>query len=128
MASLVYQTKQDGSWYSTHLDLTDNEVQEQCLKQKRLGYAKHNTVKITDKDTIIKDCNELSPHYSWVSSDDEEFSGAAMIHSIVACNAHLLKALKTNRLPETTGEDNLRTMRLMFCAIDSADKDKLIYL
>ena len=54
MASLVYQTKQDGSWYSTHLDLTDNEVQEQCLKQKRLGYEKHNTVKITDKDTSIE--------------------------------------------------------------------------
>jgi predicted dehydrogenase len=83
---------------------------------------------VTDKDTIIKDCNELSPQYSWVSPEDQVYNGAAMIHSIVSCNAHLLKALKTGRNPETTGEDNLRTMRLMFCAIESADKDKLIFL
>lgn len=54
MSNLVYQTKKDCSWHSTHLNLTDNEVQEQCLKQKRLGYAKYNTVKIIDKDTSIE--------------------------------------------------------------------------
>ena len=83
---------------------------------------------ITDKETIIKDCNKLSPHYSWVSPEDEKINGAAMIHSIVACNAHLLNALKSGNTPETAGEDNLKTMRLMFSAIDSADKDKLIYI
>lgn len=54
MASLVYQTEKDSPWNSIYLKLTDNEVQEQCLKQKRLGHVKHNTVKITDGDISIE--------------------------------------------------------------------------
>lgn len=54
MASLIYQTKTGKPWNSVDLNLTDNEVQEQCLKQKRLGYAKYNTVKITDGKISIK--------------------------------------------------------------------------
>lgn len=54
MSNLVYQTKKDGSWHSTYFKLTDNEIQEQCLKQKKLGYAKHNVVKIIDGDISIE--------------------------------------------------------------------------
>jgi len=82
----------------------------------------------TDQESIVKDCNTLSPHYSWVSPEDEKINGAAMIHSIIACNKHLLNALRTGNPPETTGEDNLKTMRLMFSAIDSADTNKVIHL
>jgi len=40
--------------------------------------------------------------------------------SIVPCNAHLLGALQGKARPETTGEDNLKTMRLVFAAYESA--------
>jgi predicted dehydrogenase len=81
---------------------------------------------ITDKRNITRDCNDLSPHYSWIDPEDEERNGADVLHSIVACNRHLLNVLRTGQPPETSGEDNLKTMRLMFSAIDSAEHDKLI--
>jgi predicted dehydrogenase len=40
--------------------------------------------------------------------------------SIAPCNAHLLQALRGEREAETTGEDNLKTMRLTFAAYESA--------
>jgi len=40
--------------------------------------------------------------------------------SIVPCHANLLAALRGERSAETTGEDNLKTMRLVFGAYDSA--------
>jgi len=40
--------------------------------------------------------------------------------SIARCNAHLLQALRGEGQAETTGEDNLKTMRLTFAAYESA--------
>jgi predicted dehydrogenase len=40
--------------------------------------------------------------------------------SIARCNAHLLQALRGEGKAETTGEDNLKTMRLTFAAYESA--------
>jgi predicted dehydrogenase len=40
--------------------------------------------------------------------------------SIVPCNAHLLGALRGTARAETTGEDNLKTMQLVFAAYESA--------
>ena len=40
--------------------------------------------------------------------------------SIAPCNAHLLQALRKEGQAETTGEDNLKTMRLTFAAYESA--------
>lgn len=48
--------------------------------------------------------------------------------SIVACNAHLLQALKTGQPAETSAEDNLKTMRLVYAAYDSADRNQVITL
>lgn len=53
----------------------------------------------------------------------------ALVHSsIVACNADLLRALQTNTPPETSGEDNLKTMKLVFASYDSAARDQVIQL
>ena len=46
--------------------------------------------------------------------------------SIAACNAHLLKALRGEGEAETTGEENLKTMRLVFAAYESARSGKAI--
>ncbi len=61
------------------------------------------------------------PHYSWADPNYD------VVHaSIVPCNANLLKALKGEGQAETTGEDNLKTVRLVFAAYDSAASGEAI--
>jgi len=60
-------------------------------------------------------------HYSWADPNYD------VVHaSIVPCNADLLKALKGEGKAETTGEDNLKTVRLVFASYDSAASGKTI--
>jgi hypothetical protein len=40
--------------------------------------------------------------------------------SVVPCNANLLRALRGGGPAETTGEDNLKTLRLVFGSYESA--------
>ncbi len=63
------------------------------------------------------------PHYGWADPNYD------VVHaSIVPCNADLLKALKGEGQAETTGEDNLKTVRLVFASYDSAASGKAISL
>jgi D-apiose dehydrogenase len=48
--------------------------------------------------------------------------------SIVPCNANLLAALRGTEPAETTGEDNLKTMRLVFAAYDSARMNQVVLI
>jgi len=48
--------------------------------------------------------------------------------SIVDCNANLLAALRGQAPGETTGADNLKTLRLVFAAYDSARRGRVIHL
>ncbi len=62
------------------------------------------------------------PRYAWA---DPAYD---VVHaSIVPCNADILKALKGEGRAETTGEDNLKTVRLVFGAYDSAEKKQAIH-
>ena len=55
------------------------------------------------------------PRYPWA---DPAYD---VVHaSIVPCNANLLQALRGERPAETTAEDNLKTLRLVFAAYESA--------
>ena len=61
------------------------------------------------------------PRYAWA---DPAYD---VVHaSIVPCNADLLRALKGEGRAETTGEDNLKTVRLVFAAYDSAEQRQVI--
>ena len=63
------------------------------------------------------------PFYPWA---DARY---ALVHSsIVACNADLLRALQTNTPAETSGEDNLKTMKLIFASYDSARSGQAVTL
>ena len=63
------------------------------------------------------------PRYAWA---DPMYD---IVHaSIVPCNAHLLHALKTGQPAETSGEDNLKTMRLVYGAYDSVAANQVITL
>ena len=63
------------------------------------------------------------PKYAWA---DPRY---AVVHSsIVPCNANLLGALQRRGRAETTGEDNLRTLRLVFGAYESAARGRPVVL
>jgi predicted dehydrogenase len=55
------------------------------------------------------------PDYAWTDPDY-----AVVQASIVPCHRDIVRALRNGSLPETHGADNLRTMRLVFAAYDSA--------
>jgi len=51
----------------------------------------------------------------------------ALVHAgMVACNANLLAGLRGESAAETTGADNLETVRLVFAAYDSADSGRSV--
>lgn len=61
------------------------------------------------------------PRYAWA---DPAYD---VVHaSIVPCNANLLAAVRGEAPAETSGEDNLRTARLVFGSYDSAERDAVI--
>lgn len=65
----------------------------------------------------------LPPDYPWA---DPRY---AVVHSsIAACQAHLAAALRGECAPETSGEDNLKTLRLVFAAYDSAGRETVVRL
>jgi predicted dehydrogenase len=63
------------------------------------------------------------PRYPWA---DPAYDIAHA--SIVACNSNLLGALRGQGKPETTGEQNLKTLELVFAAYDSAETGRAIQL
>jgi predicted dehydrogenase len=63
------------------------------------------------------------PRYAWADPAYE------VVHaSIVACQANLLAALRGDEPAETTAEDNLRTLRLVFAAYESAKTGRTVDL
>ena len=61
------------------------------------------------------------PFYPWA---DPRY---ALVHSsIVATHAELLQALRSGRPAETSAEDNLKTLRLVFAAYDSAARHQAV--
>jgi predicted dehydrogenase len=77
-------------------------------------------VRITTKDgTQIQRCPP--PRYTWA---DPRYD---VVHSsIVPCHANLLAAMRGESAAETTGEDNLKTVRLVFAAYESAAKGQAV--
>jgi predicted dehydrogenase len=61
------------------------------------------------------------PIYSWANP------AYAVVHSsMVPCHEDLIKHLCGRKTAETTGEDNLKTIKLIFAAYDSAREDRVI--
>lgn len=61
------------------------------------------------------------PHYSWADPAYE------LIHtSIVACHRNLLDHLRGEQVGETTGEDNVRSLQLVFAAYESSEKGAVV--
>ena len=63
------------------------------------------------------------PHYEWADPDYD------VVHSsMVPCMANLVQGLRGEAAPETTGADNLKTVRLVFAAYDSAASGDAVHL
>jgi predicted dehydrogenase len=79
-------------------------------------------LRITTKDgTQAQRCPP--PFYSWA---DPRY---ALVHSsIVAFNADLLRAFQTGTPAETSAEDNLKTVKLIFASYDSASTGRTVTL
>jgi predicted dehydrogenase len=63
----------------------------------------------------------LSPHYDWADPHYDAYHA-----SIVACNRHMLAAMKGLTKCETAGEDNMRTLELVFACYQSAQGGKAV--
>jgi D-apiose dehydrogenase len=62
------------------------------------------------------------PHYPWANP------AYAVVHSsVVPCLADLAKHLRGEGVAETTGDDNLNTVRLVFAAYDSARDNRVTH-
>ena len=61
------------------------------------------------------------PHYPWADPNYD------VVHaSIVPCNANLLQALRGEGPAETSGEDNLKTVRLVFASYRAAEEKRTL--
>ncbi len=61
------------------------------------------------------------PSYAWANPD------YAVVHaSIVACNRNILSALRNEGSAETTGTDNLQTVRMVHAAYESAQTGEVV--
>jgi len=61
------------------------------------------------------------PHFQWADPD------YALAHSsMVACNRDILLDLLNEKPSENTGEENLKTMELVFSSYESALQNKII--
>ena len=82
--------------------------------------AKDYWVRVTTKDgTLSQRWPPIS--YAWANPD------YLIVHSsIVACNEHLLKAIRGTVKAETTAADHLQTVRLTYAAYVSAAEDRIV--
>jgi predicted dehydrogenase len=81
---------------------------------------RHYWVRVTTRSGTRS--NRYPPTYRpWMLPDY-----VASHSSIARCNAHLLQALRGEVKAETSGDDNLNTMRLTFAAYESARAGKVI--
>ncbi len=78
-------------------------------------------VRLTTKEgTHLRRCPP--PRYAWA---DPAYD---VVHSsIVPCNADILRALSGQGEAETTGNDNLKTVKLVFAAYESASKGQAMH-
>ncbi len=76
-----------------------------------------------DADGTSREYAFPPPCYPWA---DARY---AVVHSsIVPCNENLLRALRGEGTAETTGEDNLRAVKLVFAAYESAASGKVVQI
>jgi predicted dehydrogenase len=75
----------------------------------------------TDEGTFAR--RYAPPRYPWANPDYDVAHA-----SLVPTNANFLNAVKTGQPAETAGEDNLKTMRLVYSSYESAERNQVILI
>ena len=90
----------------------------------------HGTLELRADDTLLiaTDTGTTSekvtyPFYAWADP-----AYGACHPSIVDCSSDLLRAIRTGQPAETNGDDNLRTMRLVYASYESAERNEVVHL
>ena len=79
-----------------------------------VSLSRNYRIRIVDRNGV-EDQHARPPHYPWADAAYD------VVHSsIVPCQRDILAGLRGEKSPETTGEDNLQTVRLVHAAYVSA--------
>lgn len=91
----------------------------------QMGFDGNITITTPEK-TEIRQCPK-SPEYKW-ADHVKDYLPPRFLQAIVECNRSFLKALLTGTKPQTDGEDNLKTMEIVFASCESVEKNTVVEL
>lgn len=125
----VLLTTDDGCTISVEMAYAENYLEQDRFPETTIFVeATHGSAELeldyriritTAEGTHVRRCPP--PHYDWADSRYD------VVHSsIVPCQANLLGAIRGDAPAETTGADNLKTMRLVFAAYESARQSQAV--
>lgn len=126
----VHLTMRSGAQVTCNLAYAENHLENEAFPQTFIfiegeqgslelsrDYWLHTT---TRQGTLLR--RVPPPRYAWADPAYE------VVHaSIAACNANLLAGLRGLAPAETSGEDNIKTVRLVFASYASASADRVIH-
>ena len=110
----------------SYASILEEEVFPQTLifiegTEGSMALEKDFVIRTTTQEGTVREAISLK-QYNWADPD------YALIHSsIVECNRDILLAMQGKKSCETSGEDNLRTVRLFFDAYHSAETDTVLH-
>ncbi len=112
------------------LGYPENHVEHEYFPETMIFVEGNKGTTELAKDYWLRVTTEAGTHakryppvrYPWADPDY-----LAVHSSIVPCNADFLRALRGEGKAETTGEDNYKTLKLVFAAYDSARAGKAIH-
>ena len=119
----------NGTTVTVSMAYAENFLEHECFPQTlifiegskgSLELAPDYWLRITTKDGTHAR-RWPPPRYAWA-----EPAYALAQASMVPCHANLLRSLQTGQPAQTSGDDNLRTMRLVFGAYDSAARNRVV--
>ncbi len=93
-----------------------------------LKLDKENILHVNDGEKTTEIDTKTWHKYDWISQYDYDLHGGDCIESIVSCNRHLLESLKNGKGAETRASDNLKTMKLVFAAVESTKTGRAVTL
>jgi len=106
-----------------------NALENECFPQTfvfiegekgSLSLGPHYWLRVTTQEGTLSR-QVKPPRYAWVDPAYEVVQA-----SIVPCNADLVRGLRGEKQAETTAEDNLKTVRLVFAAYEAAEGKRVV--
>ncbi|MBN1669802.1 MAG: Gfo/Idh/MocA family oxidoreductase [Kiritimatiellae bacterium] len=87
-----------------------------------------NAIRVSTAQGMHVNTPEPIRPFPWVTDEQRNSYGNSCGQGIVDCHAGLFEALQTGTRPEFTGEDYLKTMRLVYAAVESTERNQAVEL